>query len=135
MIRSNGESLLYHVAESGWGAVVKIRFVIWAALAIASAILAMVSYGSATNSRRDAGIALAVATVAFGRTATIYSRRRAKAKLINKTDVAHFFGVTKRTVNRWLLSGKLPKPTKKFGLLQRWDYEKIARLRKSKPGM
>jgi len=95
----------------------------------------MVSYGNAANGRRDAGIALAVATVAFGRTATIFSRLRAKAKLINKTDVARFFGVSKRTVDRWVSSGKLPKPTKKFGLLQRWDYEKIARLRKSKPGI
>jgi predicted DNA-binding transcriptional regulator AlpA len=52
-------------------------------------------------------------------------------KLINKREVARLFGVSKSTIDRWLLAGKLPKPIKRFGS-QRWDYDKLAALLKSK---
>jgi excisionase family DNA binding protein len=57
-----------------------------------------------------------------------------RSKLMTKREVAQFFGVSKRTVDRWLLDGKLPKATKRFGL-KRWEYERIAALRKSKSGI
>jgi excisionase family DNA binding protein len=52
-------------------------------------------------------------------------------KLINKREVARLFGVSKSTIDRWLLAGKLPKPTKRFGS-RRWDYDELAALLKSK---
>jgi predicted DNA-binding transcriptional regulator AlpA len=53
-------------------------------------------------------------------------------KLINKREVAQLFGVSKNTIDRWLLAGKLPKPTKRFGS-RRWEYDKLVALLKSKP--
>jgi excisionase family DNA binding protein len=55
-----------------------------------------------------------------------------RSKLMTKREVAQFFGVSKSTIDGWLRDGKLPKATTRFGL-KRWDYERIATLRKSKP--
>jgi excisionase family DNA binding protein len=52
-------------------------------------------------------------------------------KFIKKREVAQLFGVSKSTIDRWLLAGKLPKPRKRFGS-RRWDYDKLAALLKSK---
>ena len=59
-------------------------------------------------------------------------RPRAKtSKFMTKREVAQFFGVSKRTIDRWLQDGKLPSARKRFGL-KRWEYERIAALRKRK---
>jgi excisionase family DNA binding protein len=53
---------------------------------------------------------------------------------MTKGEVAQFFGVSKSTINGWLRDGKLPKAKRRFGL-ERWEYKRIAALRKSKPGI
>jgi predicted site-specific integrase-resolvase len=53
---------------------------------------------------------------------------------MTKNDVAQFFGVSKGTIDGWLRDGKLPKAKRRFGI-KRWEYEKIATLRKSKSGI
>jgi predicted site-specific integrase-resolvase len=53
---------------------------------------------------------------------------------MTKADVAQFFGVSKSTIDGWLRDGKLPRPKRRFGI-KRWEYERIAALRKSKPGI
>lgn len=53
------------------------------------------------------------------------------SKLLSKGDVARFFAVSNSTIERWVADGKLPKPIRKFGM-KRWEYNKIAPLRKGK---
>jgi excisionase family DNA binding protein len=103
---------------------------IWAAVAITSGSLGIAIY-KAPGSKTDAVIAVAVATLAATRTAKL-SRRHTSihSKLINKREVAQLLGVSKRTVDLWLIAGKLPQPKRKFGL-RKWEYDKIAALRKS----
>jgi predicted site-specific integrase-resolvase len=51
---------------------------------------------------------------------------------INKDQVRQLFGgVAKDTIDRWVIDGKLPKPTKTF-LRQRWNYEELINLLKVK---
>jgi excisionase family DNA binding protein len=57
-----------------------------------------------------------------------------RSKFMTKGEVAEFFGVSKSTIDRWLRDGKLPRAKRRFGL-KRWEYERIAPLRKSKPGI
>lgn len=52
-------------------------------------------------------------------------------KLINKREVARLFGVTTRTIERWLKDGKLPQPKTRFRL-KRWDYQELVALLKHK---
>jgi predicted site-specific integrase-resolvase len=51
---------------------------------------------------------------------------------MTKGEVAQFFGVSKSTIDLWLRDGKLPKAKRRFGF-KRWEYERIASLRKSNP--
>lgn len=51
--------------------------------------------------------------------------RLTRRKLINKRRVAELFGVSERTVDRWLEDGKLPKPRRTFGS-PKWDYDDVA---------
>lgn len=51
---------------------------------------------------------------------------------INKDQVRTLFGgVSKDTIDRWVIDGKLPKPRKTF-LRQRWNYEELINLLKVK---
>ena len=52
-------------------------------------------------------------------------------KFISKEQVRQLFGVPKGTVDRWIETGKLPPPRKRFGL-SRWDYEQVVALLKFK---
>ena len=45
-------------------------------------------------------------------------------RFISKEQVRWLFGVPKGTVDRWIETGKLPPPRKRFGFL-RWDYEQV----------
>lgn len=49
--------------------------------------------------------------------------------LINKSNVARFFAVSKTIVDRWVRAGKLPKPRRRVGL-SKWEYQKIGGLSK-----
>jgi excisionase family DNA binding protein len=51
-------------------------------------------------------------------------------KLLNIDQVAQLFGVSKRTIERWVRDGKLPKPTRRFGF-RKWNSEQLEPLRKS----
>ncbi len=51
-------------------------------------------------------------------------------KLISIDQVAHLFGVSKRTIEGWLKDNKLPKPIRRFGI-RKWDSEQLEALRKS----
>jgi predicted DNA-binding transcriptional regulator AlpA len=104
-----------------------IRLIIWAALAITSLSLGIAISGASGNTT-EAGIAFAIATLAVGRTAKI-SFHSPRSKLVNKGEVARFFGVSKRTVDAWVADRKLPKPRRRFGL-RRWELDKIRALRK-----
>jgi predicted DNA-binding transcriptional regulator AlpA len=104
-----------------------IRLIIWAALAIASTSLGIAISGAPGN-KNEAALVFVIATLVVGRTVKI-SFQPTRSKLINKREVALFFGVSKRTVDVWLLDGKLPKPTRRFGL-RRWELDKIRALRK-----
>jgi predicted DNA-binding transcriptional regulator AlpA len=104
-----------------------IRLITWAALAITSLSLGIAISGRSGNTT-EAALVFAIATIALGRTANI-SFQSARPKLIDKGEIARFFGVSKRTVDAWVADGKLPKPRRRFGL-RRWEYEKIRALRK-----
>ena len=52
-------------------------------------------------------------------------------KFINKEEVRQLFGVTKSTVERWIQTGKLPSPKRRFGFL-RWDHDQVLALLKFK---
>ena len=104
-----------------------IRLIIWAALAIASTSLGIAISGASGN-KTEAALVFVIATIAVGRTAKI-SFQSPRSKLVNKGEVARFFGVSKRTVDVWVADGKLPKPRRRFGL-RKWEYEKIRALRK-----
>ena len=56
------------------------------------------------------------------------------SRLMSKGDVARFFAVSNSIIERWVADGKLPKPITKFGM-KRWEYDKIAPLRKGKSGV
>jgi predicted DNA-binding transcriptional regulator AlpA len=44
---------------------------------------------------------------------------------INKRELGQLFGgVSKSTIDRWVQTGKLPQPIKRF-LVQRWNYEEL----------
>jgi predicted DNA-binding transcriptional regulator AlpA len=44
---------------------------------------------------------------------------------INKKQVGQIFGgVSKSTIDRWVQTGELPRPTKRF-LMPRWNYEEL----------
>jgi predicted site-specific integrase-resolvase len=45
-------------------------------------------------------------------------------RFISKEQVRWLFGALKGTVDRWIETGKLPPPRKRFGFL-RWDYEQV----------
>ena len=51
-------------------------------------------------------------------------------KLISIDQVAQLFGVSKRTIEGWLMDDKLPKPTRRFGI-RKWDSQQLETLRKS----
>ncbi|HET9884009.1 MAG TPA: helix-turn-helix domain-containing protein, partial [Candidatus Binatia bacterium] len=51
-------------------------------------------------------------------------------KLLNVDQVAQLFGVSKRTIEGWIRDGKLPKPTRRFGI-RKWNSEQLEPLRKS----
>ena len=90
-----------------------VRLIIWAALAITSLTLGIAISGG-TGNTAEAALVFVIATLAVGRTAKISFARR--SKLVNKGEVARFFGVSKRTVDVWVAYGKLPKPRRRFGL-------------------
>jgi predicted DNA-binding transcriptional regulator AlpA len=104
-----------------------IRLIIWAALAIASASFG-IAIARASGNKTEAALVFVITTLAVGRTVKI-SFQPTRSKLLNKREVALFFGVSKRTVDVWLLDGKLPKPRRRFGL-RRWELDKIRALRK-----
>jgi hypothetical protein len=108
---------------------INVPSLIWSTLAISAGSLGVAIYRASGNSR-DTAIAVAVATLALGRTAKLFRTSVTHPKLINKREVARLFGVSSRTVDAWLLDGKLPQPKKRFGL-RKWEYDKIATLRKS----
>jgi excisionase family DNA binding protein len=72
-----------------------------------------------------------MATVCRAAITSLANTRKMPPKFIKKREVAQLFGVSKSTIDRWLLAGKLPKPRKRFGS-RRWDYDKLAALLKSK---
>ncbi|HEU4341239.1 MAG TPA: MerR family DNA-binding transcriptional regulator [Candidatus Binatia bacterium] len=51
--------------------------------------------------------------------------RCTKRRFINKRQVAELFGVSQRTVDRWLEDGKLPKPKRTF-VSAKWNYDELA---------
>jgi predicted DNA-binding transcriptional regulator AlpA len=51
---------------------------------------------------------------------------------ISKEQVRQLFGVSKSTIDRWIQTGKLPRPRRRFGF-SRWDYEQVIALLKFKP--
>jgi excisionase family DNA binding protein len=51
-------------------------------------------------------------------------------KLLNVDQVAQLFGVSKRTIEGWIRDGKLPKPTRRFGI-RKWNSDELEPLRKS----
>ena len=104
-----------------------LQLIIWAVLAIASTSLGIVISGASKN-KTEAALVLVIATLAVGRIAKL-SSQPTRSKLINQREVARYFGVSTRTVDVWLLDGKLPKPKRRFGL-RRWEYEKIRALHK-----
>ncbi len=57
------------------------------------------------------------------------TRGRTWSILISRSDVARFFGVSKKIVDRWVKQGKLPKPRRRLGFA-RWEYRRIVALRK-----
>jgi predicted DNA-binding transcriptional regulator AlpA len=104
-----------------------VRLIVWAAVAITSVTLGIAISGPSGNTTETA-LVFVIATLAVGRTAKI-SFQSPRSKLVNKGEVARFFGVSKRTIDVWVADGKLPKPRRRFGL-RRWEYEKIKALRK-----
>jgi excisionase family DNA binding protein len=53
------------------------------------------------------------------------------SKLINIRQVAQLFGVSKRTIERWVKDSKLPKPIRRFGI-RKWDFERLESLLKTR---
>jgi excisionase family DNA binding protein len=60
------------------------------------------------------------------------NRKSNKKKFITKRQVAKLFGVSKNTIDRWLMDGKLPNPETRFGL-RKWNYQALVALIKTKP--
>ena len=54
-----------------------------------------------------------------------------QTRLINKSEVAILFGVSKETIDRWVKDGKLPQP-KRNVFSARWHYEELVPLVKFK---
>ena len=48
-------------------------------------------------------------------------------RLMNKSEVAIMFGVSKQTIDRWVNDGKLPEPRRSLFSTQ-WQYEQLAGL-------
>lgn len=52
-------------------------------------------------------------------------------KFISKEQVRQLFGVTKSTIERWIQTGKMPSPRRRFGF-RRWEYDEVEALLKFK---
>jgi predicted DNA-binding transcriptional regulator AlpA len=51
-------------------------------------------------------------------------------KLLTR-DICEFYQISPRTVDRWVESGDLPKPTT-IGRIRRWDSEQLADLERAR---